>query len=42
MAGKLCPGLRTSYVGAKHAVSAFFDSLRAEVKIYKEIQYFIY
>ncbi|KAL4474792.1 hypothetical protein ABPG74_001488 [Tetrahymena malaccensis] len=31
IAGLLSPGMRTSYVGSKHALRGFFDSLRAEV-----------
>lgn len=33
LAGKVGPGLRSSYGGAKHAVAGFFDSVRAEVII---------
>lgn len=31
MQGKVAPGYRTSYVGSKHAITGFFDSVRAEV-----------
>lgn len=29
--GKLAPGMRASYVGSKHAMTGFFDSLRTEM-----------
>lgn len=34
IAGLLAPGMRTSYVGSKHALRGFFDSLRAEIAEY--------
>lgn len=41
IAGLLAPAMRTSYVGSKHALRGFFDSLRSEV-IFKFKEWWFY